>query len=481
MALQMVTSLNQRKGVTVSGGALTQLQDAVWVLEVALANWEACLNSGGTGKNSVSGDFQINSSGDTHGTDAMSVNSDNQSFPQNLTKEMRKALENLSATLNPDAKHTMQHAMPTSLGSQIQEKLAQSNSWSEPHAEGSLQMLKWLRATLQQQVQQHVHQQVHQQVQQQVQEQVQQQVQHAMNTNPEMTDSHPEEKSEVMGSWMSPELYPGQDFSQCYQASHAKHPDITWLSSDAQTWDKVANVPFSPSISDSVGQDPIYLPLPASMTAWPRVSPEFEAAAHAKQEISIRSQTNQGQGAIQQGTREIHAKPLRQSDPETPSSQQTLQMHLRSLQDIDENQVVLVRKISRLGFDAPSILKNHFSWYGVVSQVRVPHSKVKVFSGTSRRPAFRWRPSSLGFIVMKSSADATAIIKQGSQQVIAGVLIQVQPFQQRASTEDEEEEEEDADSQNAHAALSSMCQQPRRHQGTRRGCGQSSFHAQRQQ
>jgi len=47
---------------------------------------------------------------------------------------------------------------------------------------------------------------------------------------------------------------------------------------------------------------------------------------------------------------------------------------------------------------------------------------------------------------MESSDDAAAILKQGSEQVVAGVVIQVQPFQQRAISDGGEE---DADSQNS--------------------------------
>jgi hypothetical protein len=122
---------------------------------------------------------------------------------------------------------------------------------------------------------------------------------------------------------------------------------------------------------------------------------------------------------------------------------ETLRMHLRSLLAVDSNRVLIVRKINRLGFSSPTILKEHYSWYGTVENVLVAHSRVKSGSGQAGIVS-RLRPSGLGFIVMSKMEEADAILKQGSEQHVCGALIRVQKFERRMSEMEEEDDDEEA-------------------------------------
>merc|ERR1719487_1921174 len=94
---------------------------------------------------------------------------------------------------------------------------------------------------------------------------------------------------------------------------------------------------------------------------------------------------------------------------------ETLRTHLRDLQKVSSDRVVLVRKINRLGFESADVLKQHYSKYGTVDRVLVAHSHVK---SQNRRCGSRLRPSGLGFVVMGSKSDVEAILADGPDQLI---------------------------------------------------------------
>jgi len=107
-------------------------------------------------------------------------------------------------------------------------------------------------------------------------------------------------------------------------------------------------------------------------------------------------------------------------------AKETLRTHLQDLHHKDPSCVFIVRKINRLGFDSPAVLKEHFAQYGRVETVLVAHSHVKC---PSRKLASRLRPSGLGFVVMKACSDVEAILADGEEQVVGGATIRVQRFQ----------------------------------------------------
>jgi hypothetical protein len=112
--------------------------------------------------------------------------------------------------------------------------------------------------------------------------------------------------------------------------------------------------------------------------------------------------------------------------PKAPGGEEeTLRTHLRDLQKVEAERVVLVRKINRLGFDSPAALEAHYSRYGTVERILVAHSHVK---SQNRRIAARLRPSGLGFVVMGSKEEVEAILSDGPEQMVSGALIRVQIF-----------------------------------------------------
>jgi hypothetical protein len=121
--------------------------------------------------------------------------------------------------------------------------------------------------------------------------------------------------------------------------------------------------------------------------------------------------------------------------------QETLRMHLRSLVNVDSGRVLIVRKINRLGFASQAALLEHFSWYGVVERVLVAHSRVKSTSAADKGASpvsSRLRPSGLGFLVMSRVEDAQAILANGSEQPVNGIMVRIQQFQRQVTAHEED-------------------------------------------
>lgn len=112
----------------------------------------------------------------------------------------------------------------------------------------------------------------------------------------------------------------------------------------------------------------------------------------------------------------------------TETKETSLRSYLNHLKHLDSGCILLARKINRLGFESAEILKAHYSSYGQVAQVFVPHSR-SVAKSQSHRPFVRRRPSGIGFIVMNSSVAVDSILLDGDEQAVAGVVVQLQRFQ----------------------------------------------------
>jgi len=141
------------------------------------------------------------------------------------------------------------------------------------------------------------------------------------------------------------------------------------------------------------------------------------------------ARTNAGQRKTKTGTQ-----------PTTGLKEESLRAHLRELQDIDCNRIILVRKINRLGFEAPGILQQHYSQFGKIDRVLVAHSLVKA---QDRRQLPRMRPSGLGFIVMSTTEEAQAILDLGEHQFVMNAQIRVRQFERRLVAQEETEQGED--------------------------------------
>lgn len=132
---------------------------------------------------------------------------------------------------------------------------------------------------------------------------------------------------------------------------------------------------------------------------------------------------------------EVEAEnPLRKESgvPDLENNGGTLRIHLQSLQEEDSKNVLILRKINKLGFESPELLESYFSEFGDVKRVLVAHSHVKP---SNRRSRSRVRPAGLGFVVMGSRADIDAVLCMGEQHLVNGIDIQVQSYEQRGKQE----------------------------------------------
>lgn len=101
---------------------------------------------------------------------------------------------------------------------------------------------------------------------------------------------------------------------------------------------------------------------------------------------------------------------------------------LSELQSEDPDKIVIVKKINRLGFNSPDILKKHFGQFGRVEQVLLSnaHTKTPDFS-----PKVRLRPSGIGFLVFESAEVAARVVAEGQTQMIHGFEVIVRAFERR--------------------------------------------------
>mmetsp|Transcript_26896 Transcript_26896/g.55874 ORF Transcript_26896/g.55874 Transcript_26896/m.55874 type:complete len:270 (+) Transcript_26896:3-812(+) len=114
-----------------------------------------------------------------------------------------------------------------------------------------------------------------------------------------------------------------------------------------------------------------------------------------------------------------------------------MQQILNTLESVEQDRAMIVRKIKKLGFKSASLLRAHFEQFGGVERVYVSHSHLQT----------RTRPASLGFIVMDSKEGSRAALAVGPEQVVGACTISVKPFRQldrskEKPVQEEEEEEE---------------------------------------
>merc|ERR1719331_3508810 len=119
---------------------------------------------------------------------------------------------------------------------------------------------------------------------------------------------------------------------------------------------------------------------------------------------------------------------------------QTLSTSLRILEAEDPDSLLIVRRISKLGFKATQLLKKHFSAYGSVVKVLLAHSTARQYC--DQQFQVKRRPSNLGFIQMGTAEATHKILAEGLSQEICGVSVIVQRFERH----DEDELEDDDDS-----------------------------------
>lgn len=106
---------------------------------------------------------------------------------------------------------------------------------------------------------------------------------------------------------------------------------------------------------------------------------------------------------------------------------QTLSASLRSLEVEDPECILIVRRISKLGFKATQSLKKHFSAYGPVVKVLLAHSTARQYC--DQQFHVKRRPSNLGFIQMGTAEAAKLVLSQGASHEVEGIAINVQRFE----------------------------------------------------
>jgi len=124
-----------------------------------------------------------------------------------------------------------------------------------------------------------------------------------------------------------------------------------------------------------------------------------------------------------------HAKGNSKGAPSAASegNGDSMRSYLADLRNEDPKSVFITRRIKGLGFWSKELLIEHFSKYGKVKQVLIPHTKVKPFRDAEIRA--RSRPGNFGLVVMNSQAVVQRIFAEGSEHTINGVTIEVQVFQ----------------------------------------------------
>jgi len=141
--------------------------------------------------------------------------------------------------------------------------------------------------------------------------------------------------------------------------------------------------------------------------------------------VSARARANVEMPEFQPARRQ----PTAQAAPDVDLS---MRSQLQDLQNVDCDHVVRLRKIHKLGINSPAILEAHYSQYGKVQSVCVPHGTVRPRIGGRRV-----RPSGLGFIVMSEASEAQAILAAGQEQIIhhgqggrqSATVVEVHAFQ----------------------------------------------------
>lgn len=109
-----------------------------------------------------------------------------------------------------------------------------------------------------------------------------------------------------------------------------------------------------------------------------------------------------------------------------------MQEILQTLKTVDQQHVIIVRKIKKLGFNSATALRQHFGRCGTVERIFVSHSHLHS----------RTRPASLGFVVMDSAESREAALAMGAEQVVRDITIYVGPFEQLERRYDQDDEEE---------------------------------------
>lgn len=106
-------------------------------------------------------------------------------------------------------------------------------------------------------------------------------------------------------------------------------------------------------------------------------------------------------------------------------AERSMKKDLEALRLHDPECVLIVRKIKKLGWESPALLRRHMEGFGEVSKIFVSHSTMKP---NPKRPGGRARPAALGFVVMADKEGKAAALKFGMEHDVMGIKIEVAGF-----------------------------------------------------
>jgi hypothetical protein len=111
--------------------------------------------------------------------------------------------------------------------------------------------------------------------------------------------------------------------------------------------------------------------------------------------------------------------------------------------------VIAVKRITKLGFGAADILRQHFEQWGKVDNVLLSNVPLNGSGPLEHQPGMRRRPPGMGWVVMSNANDAVSALSKGEYHTVQTAHIRATPFLRRSSQEREvtidEEGPEDQD------------------------------------
>jgi len=139
--------------------------------------------------------------------------------------------------------------------------------------------------------------------------------------------------------------------------------------------------------------------------------------------VEIAEQPESKAGVAAQSSATGQLVPFIQQEP--AAEEKSMKKDLEALRLHNPDCVLIVRKIKKLGWESPALLRKYFEQYGKVREIFVTHSTMKP---NPKRPGGRARPAALGFIVMADQQGKAAVLSCGKEQFVLGVAIDVAAF-----------------------------------------------------
>jgi len=104
-------------------------------------------------------------------------------------------------------------------------------------------------------------------------------------------------------------------------------------------------------------------------------------------------------------------------------------LHVASkmMHSIPWSRILVLRKLHKLGFDAPNALVQYLTQYGEIERIILL---------PSRRKMGRMRPSSTGFVIFAADESVQAMLKLGETHSIRGIPVDLSNYEEQAETAD---------------------------------------------